>query len=78
MNLGYSTSNASGSYTKDISRWVLGYIMGVEWEEVTVAYTDHMRRENSSYRGEYMYTTEDATPFEAMLAEAGDQIIMYI
>lgn len=77
MNLGYSTSNASGSYTKDISRWVLGYIMGVEWEDVTVAYTDHMRRENSSYRGEYMYTTEDATPFEAMLAEAGDQIIMY-
>ena len=77
MNLGYSTSNASGSYTKDISQWVLGYILGVEWEDVTVAYTDHMQRQKSAYQGEYMYTTKDATPFEAMLAEVGDQIIMY-
>lgn len=77
VNLGYSTSNASGSYTKDISPWVLGYILGVEWEDVTVAYTDHMRKENNTYRGEYMYTTQEATPFEAMLAEVGDQIIMY-
>lgn len=77
MNLGYSTTNASGSYTKDISPWVLGYILGVEWEDVTVAYTDHMREENNSYQGEYMYTTQDATPFEAMLAEAGDQMIFY-
>lgn len=77
VNLGYSTSNASGSYTKDISPWVLGYILGVEWEDVTVAYTDHMRKEINTYRGEYMYTTQEATPFEAMLAEVGDQIIMY-
>lgn len=77
MNLGYSTSNASGSYTRDISPWVLGYILGVEWEDVTVAYTDHMQKEKNSYQGEYMYTTQEATPFEAMLAEVGDQIITY-
>ena len=29
----------SGAYTRDISPWVLGYILGVEWEDTTVAYT---------------------------------------
>ena len=67
----------SGSYRKDVSRWVIGYILGVEWEDVTVAYTDNKYPERNSYSGTYMYTTEDATPFEAMLAQAGDSIIEY-
>lgn len=67
----------SGSYRNDVSRWVIGYILGVEWEDVTVAYTDHKYPERSSYSGTYMYTTEDATPFEAMLAQVGDSIISY-
>lgn len=77
MNLGYGTTNASGSYSYDISPWVIGYILGVEWEDVTVAYTDHMQPTRNSYQGTYLYTAEDATPFEAMLAEAGDLIINY-
>lgn len=77
MNLGYGTSNANGSYTHDISPWVIGYILGVEWEDVTVAYTDHMRPTLNSYQGTYLYTTEDASPFEALLTEAGDKIISY-
>lgn len=77
IRLGYQASGASGVYAKDISEWVLGYILGVEWEDVTVAYTDHMKPENNSYQGNYMYTSEQATPFEAMLAETGDNIIRY-
>lgn len=77
MNLGYGTSNASGSYTYDISPWVLGYIIGVEWEDITVAYTDHAQKERDFYQGTYLYTSNDATPFEAMLAETGDLIIQY-
>lgn len=77
LNLGYSTSSASGSYTKDISSWVLGYILGVEWEDVTVAYTDQMQSDKSVYMGEYMYTSPEATPFEAMLAQTGDELIRY-
>ncbi len=67
----------SGSYRKDVSQWVIGYILGVEWEDVTVAYTDNKYPERNSYSGTYMYTTEEATPFEAMLAQAGDSIIEY-
>lgn len=67
----------TGSYTKDVSPWVIGYILGVEWEAMTVAYTDIEHDEVSGYEGEYLSTTEDASPFEAMLAEAGDLALRY-
>ena len=67
----------SGSYRKDVSRWVIGYILGVEWEDVTVAYTNESNPERRQYHGTYMETTEEATPFEAMLAQVGDNIISY-
>lgn len=78
--LGQMASAGSGSYMKDISPWVIGYILGVEWEDVTVVYTDDKYSDNkkyNSYRGRYMYTSEDATPFEAMLARVGDKVIEY-
>ena len=67
---------ADGLYTKDISDWVIGYILGVEWEDVTVAYTDH-KYENSSYKGEYLSTKDDTSPFVNMLAYVGDHAIKY-
>lgn len=67
----------SGHYRKDVSPWVIGYILGVEWEDVTVEYTNHKYPQRNQYHGEYMYTTEDASPFEAMLCEVGDSIIAY-
>lgn len=72
-NQGYG----GGSYTRDVSSWVIGYLLGLEWEDVTVAYTDHMQADKNTYSGEYMVTTEDASPFEAMLAHVGDHIISY-
>lgn len=75
LNLGYGIG--SGTYRKDVSPWVLGYILGVEWEDVTVTYTNQKYPERNSYHGTYMYTTDDATPFEAVLCEVGDKIIEY-
>ena len=75
LSLGYGLG--SGSYRKDVSSWVIAYILGVEWEDVTVVYTNNKYPERNSYQGKYMYTTEDATPFEAMLCEVGDKIIEY-
>lgn len=80
ISLGRMVSAGSGTYNHDISEWVIGYILGVEWEDVTVAYTDEKYKNSekyNSYRGEYMYTSEDATPFEAMLASVGDKVIEY-
>ena len=75
ISLGRGTG--SGFYRRDVSRWVLGYILGVEWEDVTVTYTDHKYPRLEPYRGTYLSASDDATAFEAMLAQAGDRIIAY-
>lgn len=67
----------TGNYVWDVSPWVIGYILGVEWEAMTVAYTDIEHDEVTGFEGEYLSTTEDATPFEAMLAEVGDLALRY-
>lgn len=76
LSLSYG-SRGNGSYREDVSQWVIGYILGVEWEDTTVAYTNQKEAERSSYTGTYLYTTEDASPFEAMLCQVGDKIIEY-
>ena len=78
--LGKMASAGSGTYRRDISQWVIGYILGVEWEDVTVVYTDRKyegMEDYTSYQGKYLYTTEDATPFEVMLTQVGDKVIEY-
>lgn len=75
--LGRLASSGSGSYRKDISRWVIGYILGVEWEPETVVYTDQIRAEQPPFHGRYMTAAENATPFESALARLGDEVIDY-
>ena len=77
---GHLASAGHGTYNKDISKWVIGYILGVEWEDITVVYTNNKYMDKdkyNSYTGKYMYTSEEATPFEAMLASIGDKVIAY-
>lgn len=71
---------AKGTFRNDISPWVIGYIIGVEWEPAVVSYTNDRYAadpEKTQYRGEYLYTTEDASPFEAMLCYVGDGLLSY-
>ncbi|WP_187119127.1 MULTISPECIES: hypothetical protein [Collinsella] len=68
---------ASGMFVYDVSEWVLGYIIGVEWEAPTVAYTDNSNELIGSYHGKYISTTSDASAFEIMLAEVGDDMLNY-
>lgn len=70
-------NKGNGSFRKDVSPWVIGYILGVEWEDYTVTYTDEINEDKGDYKGKYMFTTDDATPFEALLAAVGDEIIDY-
>ena len=75
LSLGRGTG--SGSYRKDISPWVIGYIIGVEWESSLVAYTNQKSEQLRAYEGEYLYTSPEASAFEAMLCQAGDSIIAH-
>ncbi len=66
-----------GTYKKDISKYVLGYIVGSEWVDDTIAYTDEMRKDKVGFKGDYLKTSEDATAFETMLAKVMDHMIGY-
>ncbi len=80
LNLGRVASAGHGTYKNDISDWVIGYILGVEWDDLTVAYTDDLyegKEGYSSYQGKFMYTSPDASPFETMLTMVGDKVIEY-
>lgn len=63
-------------YNKDVSPWVYGYIIGSEWENNLVVYTNHYYVQKPQYDGIYLYT-ENASNFEIFLAELGDRIIEY-
>ncbi|MBE5869838.1 MAG: hypothetical protein E7294_01040 [Lachnospiraceae bacterium] len=76
ISLGYDGVGA-GQYRRDISPWVIGYIVGVEWEPSLVTYTNQVHEEDTSFRGEYLYTKKDASPFETMLCKVGDRMLKY-
>ncbi|PWW05122.1 hypothetical protein DFQ01_105106 [Paenibacillus cellulosilyticus] len=67
---------ADGAYTTDISKYVVGWILGIEWDPSFVVGTNDNNPQRNHYEGQYLYT-EGASPFEAFLAELGDQIIGY-
>jgi hypothetical protein len=46
--------HASGHYTEDVSSWVLGYILGREWEPYSVERFNEMYPEMGAFQGEYV------------------------
>ncbi len=59
---------ASGTYTTDVSRWLLAWIVGVEWDPGITVRTDRRYAATPSCRGRYVRDTPDATPTERWLA----------
>ena len=64
------------SYLKDISPWVSGYILGVEWEDTLVTYTNECFQQIPQFSGRY-FCTENANNFEIFLAQVGEAIVEY-
>lgn len=67
---------ADGEYTKDVSQYVIGWILGVEWDPYFVEGTNKENADKTLFEGEYLYT-EEASPFEVFLAEVGDAVLTY-
>lgn len=63
-------------YNRDISPWVCGYILGVEWEGTLVTYTDRSSGQAEQLNGAYFYT-ENASNFEIFLASIGEGVAAY-
>ncbi|EKQ58297.1 MULTISPECIES: hypothetical protein [unclassified Clostridium] len=75
-NLPEQNGHASGVYTKDVSPYVMGWILGIEWDPDLVENTNKVNSKITSFDGKYLHT-ENASPFEAFLAECGDYAIDY-
>ncbi len=67
---------ASGTYTYDISKYIIGWVLGVEWDPYFVNNTNQLHETLNHFEGQFLYT-ENASPFEAFLAKAGDAILSY-
>lgn len=73
----YNSKYSSGLYKYDVSKWTLAYILGNNFEPSLIAFTNDMNDDKTSYKGKYLYTREDASPFERVLAEIGDKVLEY-
>ncbi len=74
-NIPDTDTRGFGKFRKDISPWVIGYIIGTDWNPFTVEYTNNNGYE-SSYQGRYL-STENADAFETMLCKLMDHIVCY-
>lgn len=68
--------HASGVYDADISEYVLGWILGIEWDPFMVENTNKVHATLGDYNGKY-FETKNAAPFEYWLAEQMDLIAQY-
>ncbi|WNF23935.1 hypothetical protein [Mesobacillus jeotgali] len=62
-----SPGHASGKYEYDISPYVLGFIIGIEWDPGAVLSTNTINNGMEPFSGTY-FRTENAEPFENWLA----------
>ncbi|MEO2508066.1 family 2 glycosyl transferase [Clostridium paraputrificum] len=69
--------HASGNYTSDISPYVIGLILGIEWDPEFVNSTNKLNIGKSDFKGKYLYTSDNASAFESFLCELGDKAISY-
>lgn len=68
---------ASGTYTANVSKWLAGWILGIESDPKFIQNTNDSNPDKGTYEGTYLYTY-GSTPFEAFYCEAGDRVISYM
>jgi hypothetical protein len=67
---------ASGTYTYDISKYVIGWILGIESDALFVTTTNEAHPDIVSYEGKYI-SADNVEPFEVFWAQTGDYIVSY-
>ena len=68
--------HASGRYDTDVSRWVLAYIIGREWEPYAVKAFDEKNPGLAPYVGRFLQTIS-APAADRWMAEASDHLLSY-
>ncbi|TAN68839.1 hypothetical protein WS9_004260 [Paraclostridium sordellii 8483] len=63
-------------YKTDISKYVIGYSLGIQFAKHDLIYTEIMNNKKP-YDGKYMYTDKNSSSFESYLAKMGDYAVNY-
>ena len=71
-----TAGEAYGTYNTDVSPWLVGWIIGIEWDPNFVINTNNQHPDKKDYDGKYLYT-QTASPFEAFLSRVGDALIKH-
>lgn len=72
-----STKAGENPYMWDVSDWTLAYIVGTDWDQDLVIYTNDAFADKAGYNGKYITTWPTASAFETVLAKVGDSIFSY-
>ncbi|SDI16185.1 hypothetical protein [Proteiniclasticum ruminis] len=70
------TRTGNGLFMKDVSPWVLGFLVGDEWNLDLMAYTNENEGNPDEFTGTYI-KTDGANAFEALLAKIMDDMMGY-
>ena len=62
-------------YSSDASPYVIGYLLGIEWDELFVDFVCRLNADLPPYEGQYLSAAPSATPFESFLARWGDHLL---
>ena len=68
--------HAGGRYTADVSPYVLGWVLGIEWDPEVVVATNEKHSDMDQYTGSFL-NTKNASPFEIWIANMMDDTIRY-
>ncbi len=64
--------HASGTYTEDVSEWIISWIIGVE-QDPEIAHQTDENNVGVTFSGQFFGATPEASPTEVFLAEAMDR-----
>ena len=65
-------------FLSDVSPWVVGFVVGADWNPDTIAFMDHFDPTMpDSFQGEFFSSAEGASRFEVMLTQVMDSATAY-
>jgi hypothetical protein len=76
ITIAKKTGHASGEYKTDVSPYILGLILGIEWDPHVVQETNKKNKDIGQWEGTYFQTT-NGSPFEVWLAQMMEYAASY-